>query len=695
MSMEHSLHLLVVEETRNDAEALANVLRDAGFPSKLTFVENLDELELALEQQVPDLVLCAIELDSVPMTDMLTCLRDKDIDAPFIAISEKGDEISIVNAMQDGATDLCSYDQPQHLQLIVKREMDKAKIGMHAHNYEQKFYESEKRARMLMESSRDAITYIHEGMLVYANTPYLQMFGFDSLEDIEGTPILDMVAPEQHSEFKDFLRNFTNKGELEGQFNTVGQLPDGETFDAAMEFAGASIDGEPCTQIVIRNHSNDSQELELQLQYLSKQDALTDLYNRQYFMTEVEIAVTDATSGEHHSALVLILMDHYKEIKDEKGIGAIDMLISELASVVRDHTEEDDIVARFSDHTFAILRKDHDLDDVMARAEKLRESIETHITEIDTQSVTTTCSIGVSLVTDGSKSAQQVISQADLAYEVARSAGGNQIHLHNPVADEKVGQQRDSQMRDLIDEALEQDHFQLLYQPIVSLLGNDAEKYEVLTRMRSEDGELILPEMFMPVAYQTGQLVGIDRWIIRSAINALAEHRLEGFDTQFFIKIAGATLLDEDLPQYIKACFEEFDLQPEAVIFEIAERSASQHLKQAKTFIKSLQELNCKSALEHFGTSPNSFQLLKHLPVDYLKIDGSFIHNLATDTDNQAMVKSILETAKSMNKECIAEYVQDAHSLAVLWQSGVNYIQGNFLQEPSETLSYDFSGEVA
>ena len=119
------------------------------------------------------------------------------------------------------------------------------------------------------------------------------------------------------------------------------------------------------------------------------------------------------------------------------------------------------------------------------------------------------------------------------------------------------------------------------------------------------------------------------------------------------------------------------------------------HALERRFLVKTLQELHCKTALEHFGAGPNSFQLLKHLPVDFLKVDGSFIHNLATDNNNQAMVKSILDTASSMNKQCIAEYVQDAHSLAVLWQSGINYIQGNFLQEPTEALNYDFSGAVA
>jgi EAL domain-containing protein (putative c-di-GMP-specific phosphodiesterase class I) len=150
-----------------------------------------------------------------------------------------------------------------------------------------------------------------------------------------------------------------------------------------------------------------------------------------------------------------------------------------------------------------------------------------------------------------------------------------------------------------------------------------------------------------------------------------------------------------ELLQYIGNCMKVTRLPGHALTFEIAEKHAAQHLKHAKAFVNTLRELHCKTALEHFGAGPNSFQLLKHLAVDFLKIDGSFIHNLASDSDNQAMVRSILATANSMNRQCIAEYVQDAHSLAVLWQNGIHFIQGNFLQEPSEALDYDFSSEIA
>jgi len=695
MDNEHTLQLFIIEESRNDAEALANVLRNAGQASRPTFAEDLEDISAALDQQLPELMLCAMGLESVSLTDVATLLKQRNLRVPLIAIAESADERDVVEAMRQGATDLCSYDQPEHLQLVVKREMSQIKTGQSAQNYELKFRESEKRARMLMESSHDAIAYVHEGMHIFANSAYLEMFGFGELEEIEGTPILDMVALEDHGEFKDFLRNYSKDGEQEGNLETHGLLPDGKKFDAEMEFAPASIDGEPCTQIIIRNQAGSSAELEKKLKYLSKQDVLTGLFNRQYFIEELELAVTDALSGSSSAAVLYLVMDNFKQIKDNLGIGAADMVISDIGNLLHDQAEENDIVARFGDHSFAVLRRDCDSEAIQALGENLRHVVEEHIADVQDQSVTTTCSIGMSIVAESTPSAHEVISRADLACEVARSSGGNKVHLHNPVVDEKIGKERDQQMHALIKDALDRDQFQLLYQPIVSLQGDTGGKYEVLLRMLNDEGEYILPTQFLPIAEQTGQITEIDRWVIQNAIRTLTKHRAQGADTQFFIKISAATLLHGELLQYIGNCMKVTRLPGDALTFEIAEKHAAQHLKHAKAFVKTLRELHCKTALEHFGAGPNSFQLLKHLPVDFLKIDGSFIHNLASDTDNQALVRSILATAKSMNRQCIAEYVQDAHSLAVLWQNGIQFIQGNFLQEPSETLDYDFSSEIA
>ena len=694
MDKEKTLRLIIAEESRNDAEALANILRNAGYAVRHVHVSDGEELEAALAGQLPDLILSAQDLEALPLDDIMTQLAQLQLELPVVAVGATASEADIAAALRAGAADLASYDQPERLQLIVARELRNQRLCAEARHFEQSFRDSEKRARNLMESSRDAITYIHEGMHIYANRSYLEMFGFDELDEIEGTPILDMVSQEDHAMFKDFLRNYGKESNAPDQLELRGLLPDSTTFRARMEFSCATIEGEPCTQIIIRSQS-DSRELEQKLKYLSKQDMLTGLYNRQYFMEEMELAVTDARSGSGSSALLYLLLDNIRDIKENVGIGKADLVIREIADLLRKECAPEDMLARFGDHSFTVIRKNIGSDEALAFAEQLRKAIEEHIAEVEDQAVTTTCSIGVNPITETAATAQQLLAQADLACELARSAGGNRVHLHNPVADEERGREREQQWNEIIQQAIETGAFQLVYQPIVSLQGNHQEKYEVFVRMLGEAGQAIMPGQFLASAEQSGQIVAIDHWVIRKSIEVLAKRRKEGIETQFFVKLSGQTLGDPELAIWINDLLRTHGLAASSLVFEIAEQTAQQYLKNAKAFIKAMQQIRCCTALEHFGSGPNSFQLLKHLPVDFLKIDRSFIHNLATEEDNQAVVKSIVEMAQSMNKQCIAEFVQDAHSLAVLWQSGVHYIQGYFLQEPDASLSYDFSDEVA
>jgi diguanylate cyclase (GGDEF)-like protein/PAS domain S-box-containing protein len=531
-------------------------------------------------------------------------------------------------------------------------------------------------------------------MHVYANRAYLEMFGFSEPEDVEGMPVMDMVAAQDHDKFKKFLRNLDNRKAETQELEVLGLRADGGTFNAVMEFSNASIEGEPCTQIMIRSQAVDK-DLEKKLKFLSKQDLLTGLFNRQYFMEELERAATEAAAGSAPSAVFYIEPDNFKAIKERVGIAGADLVLSDVATVLRKQVDDAAVVARFADTAFTVLLKDSDLEAVKAQAEKIRSAVENHIADVSGTSVATTCSIGLSLVGETTQSAQEPLSQADLACEMARKQGGNRQHLHNPVADQKASAERDQQWAHLIRDALEHDRFSLVYQPIASLHGETSERYEVLVRMRDQDGKEVTPAQFIPVAEQNGLITAIDRWVVNRALQVLSERRRAGHDTTLFLKLSADSLGDKDLLPWISNQLKKHRLESNCVVFEASEAVVVAHLKQARTFAKGVQELHCGFSLEHFGNGMNSFQLLKHIPVDYLKIDGSFMHDLANDHEQQAMVKSITEMAHSMGKTTIAEFVEDANSLAVLWQCGVNYIQGHFLQAPDAVMEFDFQGEEA
>ncbi|MEJ2343841.1 MAG: EAL domain-containing protein [Gammaproteobacteria bacterium] len=694
MESEKLLRLVIIEDSLNDAELLASLLRNAGHAIRPVGVEDEEQLRTTLKSQPLDLILCSVDSDEPSLHQVQLAISDYQKDIALIAVAENADMPTRTQAMRDGALDLVSRNEPDHLHLVIDREIRNLEVRRRQRRCESAVRETERRCHTLLDSSRDAITYVHDGMHVYANGAYLEMFGFSEPDDVEGMPVMDMVAAQDHGKFKKFLRDLDNHKSNGQELEVLGLRADGGTFNAVMEFSNASIDGEPCTQIVIRNQAVDK-DLEKKLKFLSKQDLLTGLFNRQYFMEELERAVTEAAAGSAPSAVFYIEPDNFKAIKERVGIAGADLVLSDIAAVLHEQVGDAAVVARFADTAFTVLLKHSELEAVKALAEKICSAVENHLADVSGTSVATTCSIGLSLIGEMTQSAQEPLSQADLACEMARKQGGNRHHLHNPIADQKASAERDQQWAYLIRDALEHDRFSLVYQPIASLHGETSERYEVLVRMRDQDGKEVTPGQFIPVAEHNGLITAIDRWVINQALQVLSERRRGGHDTTLFLKLSADSLGDESLLPWISNALKKNRLESNCVVFEASEAVVVAHLKQARAFAKGVQELHCGFSLEHFGNGMNSFQLLKHIPVDYLKIDGSFMHNLASDQEQQAMVKSITEMAHSMGKTTIAEFVEDANSLAVLWQCGVNYIQGHFLQAPDAVMDFDFQGEEA
>ncbi len=694
MDSDNTLHLLIVDESSNDAESMTNILRNIGMAVRPTRVEDDEDFEAALNEQNWDIIIAADKLSYIDAFKAIELLQKTDKDIPLIVAANGAGNITVSEALKAGASDLIKKDEePEHLQYVVQREIRALNDRRKLRKFNKSMRESEKRCRSLLDSSRDAITYVHEGMHLYANSVYMEMFGYDDIEEIEGMPIMDMVSPDDHDSFKKFLRKFSkNDDEIQGDIEVSGMRTDGSKFNAVMEFTPASIDGESCTQIIIRTASD--KELQNQLNILSQQDLLTGIYNRQHFMEVLETAISRANTESSNNALLYIDIDNFIGIKQDIGLAASDLVLSDIAKVISSTVEEPDIVARFSDHSFTILVHDAlNMKDIEEFADTVRQTIENNISDVSGRSVTATCSIGICPIGESANNTQEIISRADLACNIVKDNGGNSVHLHNPIADEQAGKERNANWVEAINHAIEENKFYLAYQPIVSLHGDTCENYEVLLRLRGGNDSEILPEQFLPAADHAGLLPKIDRWVIQCALKQLSKEQANNHQTKFFIKLTGASLCDNSLLPWISEQMKEQRLSGDSVVFELDEASAVMHLTQAKAFIGGVKQLNCQIVLDHFGSGLNSIKNLKHLDVNYLKIDGSLISSLAHDDQHQETVQSIIQTAHSMGKLTIAEFVQDANSLALLWQFGVNYIQGHFLQEPSTVLDYDFTSD--
>jgi len=690
MDSDNLLRLLTIFESSEEAEAYINILRKAGHIVRDIRIEDEQDMLAALDENPIDIVLSKLNIPGFSSRQAMDVINQSGRDIPLIIVIPAGTVENKVNdILLAGARDTVQEDQTERLKHIIKREITSLKDRRNQRKCEQMLHETEKRARSLIDSSRDAIAYVHDGMHIYANLAYLRMFGYEELEDIQGLPIMDMVGSHDHSTLKDFLRSYARGKSTNSSLDLHGQHVHGKQFKITMEFSPASMEGESCTQIIIRDQTL-SKELEQKLSAMSQQDLLTGLYNRNFLTEQLDMIIARAIEGKTHGALFFIMLDKYDEIKESDGISTADMLLTEVAAMLKTRISELGILARYAGPVFVLLVDNVDTRKAGNIANSLCKLIHEHICDLGEQSITTTASIGIGQINETSTHAEECIKRAEKGCQQAHHDGGNRSHLYNPAIEEMAEHEQLSHWGQKIKHALQKNQFKLAFQPIVSLHGEPGAHYEVLVRMLDEEQQEIPPAEFIPAAEQMNMMHFIDRWVIMNTLMLLTRKQQEGVQTRFFVKLSAGSLTDEDFLGWFRERLQASKINPDNLVFEISEDTALNYLKQAKQINAGLKELNCRTSLENFGIEQNTFQSLKHLAVNYIKVHMELILNLPQSIEHQERVKSIAEEASSRNIQTIAAFVEDANSLAVLWQCSVNFIQGHFLQQPGAELNYDF-----
>ncbi|MDH5786194.1 MAG: EAL domain-containing protein, partial [Chromatiales bacterium] len=552
---------------------------------------------------------------------------------------------------------------------------------------EKSLHEANERAQGLVNSSRDAITYVHEGMHIFANESYLELFGYSSQEEIEGMPIMDMVKSEEHPKFKEFLREYiTGKGKA-SSLDVTGIKTDGSEFKVEMEFTPASFDDEPCTQIIIRIQASDK-ELEQRLNDMSKKDLLTGVYNRPFFLESLQQVC--GKKGKQ-GVILTIVPDEFKRIKDELGIAASDEFLGKFAAVLsKTIPQKNSLVARFEGEQFVAIMQNVPPAEAEKFATAICKSIDGHIFDISGKSSTTPCSIGIAAYNEAIKEPQEVLNRSEKALSEAQDSGGNRARLYVVGEAEMAEQERNATMARTIKLALKNNKLSLLFQPIVSIKGDDSQNYEVFVRMSDESGNELSPGVFLPAAEASGLMGAIDRWVLAHAIKAVSEKRRAGVPAVIFAKLSGTSLKDEKFLPWLRDILKAAQAAPNTLVVSVSESVATNNLKAIKMLLAGLQQLHVRLALDHFGNAQNFTNILKHCDADFLKLDGSIIGKLSSDKEAQAKVAEITSLASESNKLVIANAVEDPHTLATIYSTGIDYIQGYFLQEPTTEMNYDF-----
>lgn len=541
---------------------------------------------------------------------------------------------------------------------------------------------SEARFFDIIETAHDLVWSVdREACWTYLNQATRVIYGKEP-EHMIGQAIADVMDPESRDkdlatlaqvlEGKDFIQYETRHMNGDGglrylSFNIKPMM------DKEWNVVGAMGTARDITEQKLYQH---------RLEHLAEHDVLTGIYNRHYFERELERVVVQTKRGNVMFGLLYVDLDNFKYVNDTLGHAAGDTLLVELALILQGRLRQGDTLARFGGDEFTILL--HSM-----TPETLHSVVQSYhglfagYTFFQAERVfDIRVSIGAVMVTAETDSASEVLAQADLACAMAKTRGRNTAHVFDPADRAKAKMVSDMGWSRKINEALKNDGFILLFQPIMRMKDNQVAHHEVLLRMRGEDGNLIAPGLFLSQAERFGLIHAIDRWVVVHAIERLAELR-QSAAHQFAINLSGRAFEDSELLPIIRSTLNRTGLDPASLTFEITETAAISHMASAKEFIRDLRALNCRFALDDFGSGFSSYAYLKSLPADYLKIDGGFIEHLATDTLDQALVQSMNQVAHALGKQTIAEFVEDAASLELLRAYGVDYAQGYYLGRPS------------
>ena len=576
----------------------------------------------------------------------------------------------------------------EHVTLaVVRAELNALEARRKARHFERLYREMRQRCKTLLAASTDAVAYVADGMHLLVNDRYVELFGLRSPSKALEKPLVDLVAPTENMALRHCMHRLERVSSIGDKHcaELTGVGATGRIFRASFTFTPARYKGLACYQLVVTDLSKHD-AIERQIDKLRSLDSVTGLLNRQHFMNLLAKRINQPEEGQQ---LALIELENFRTLRERIGITATHDAVAELLHVMTDGLGRDDVAARVGDYTVAVLASSDDAQRVSNMLETLRSNVESHICEPGAQSVATTCSIGV-VTPDGGWSAEDALAAADRACREAIRSGGNQIRYHHatPHHAEPYSPCLEAQVPQL----LEGNRLSLVFQPIVSLHGPAHQSYEVLLRAQGVDGEAVAIPALFEAAANIGLASAIDCWVIEETVKTASRRRALGQMVQFFVKLSRHAIKDESVLVHLTKVLRSSGVDPTQLVFQLDEEMAARQMKMARTAVNLLKKLRCFTALEHFGKGHSSFNALTHLDVDYLKLDGSCVDRLADDFRSQQRLGNIQRAASTLNKATVATSVQDASSLAILWECGVQLAQGHYIQEPASELSYEFFG---
>jgi diguanylate cyclase (GGDEF)-like protein len=676
--------LIVLSGRQDDVELVNRALRDGGHPVRCHWVTKLESLAATIDAEAPQL-LCFFP-DSLPaqVRDIVKIKQQASHAVPLIVIGKSADETEIADALLAGAQDMVSVGQTQRLRSVAERELRTFRLETALNQTLTSASQYKKQLKAFMAGSVDAIAHVQEGILVDANQAWAGLFGYERADELLGVPMMDMFESASQAALKGALIACA-KGQWKTEpIRLLGRTGKGSLpLDVLLE--RTAVDGEPAIKLSVPRPHLDTREPEDLVEQVVHKDPATGFFHRRRFL-EVLTDRLDTAPRSGVRALVYLRPDKFRELEDQIGPLATEDVLIQIAEQLRELTQPQDCYGRFGGQVFTLFLERGSLRDVEAWAQNALTAIAGRVFESAHNTVSITCTIGMAEVGPATDRLDALLASAKRANQLGREQGGNRVTLEQ-TSDESTRVQRfDEIWVQQIKTALMENRFRLVHLPIACLNGEQKVMYDTLLRMLDPQGEEVAAAEFMPAAFRNRLQRAIDRWVIGASLSFCAKTPLDCV----FIKLSSESLVDKTLLEWLVKAVESAGAKPAQLCFQVSEDDATQYLTQTQELAQQLNARGYLFAVEHFGTGRDSARVLLNTPMQYLKLDGSLMENLSTDQALQEKVKVFITAAGKRAIPTIAERVENANTMAVLFQLGAAYVQGHYVHEPEVVL-----GEVA
>jgi multidomain signaling protein FimX len=673
-----AIPIIVLTRHQDNVEVVNSTLRKGGFAVHCHWIRELNDLGELMRQVHAQMLIAFVGPDINDIAKVMSVSRQLDQDVPVLVARDQVDEDIMAAALQQGARDVITLKNTARLQAVVARELEAHRQARALNHMVGSAREYREQLKTFMAGSADAIAYVQEGIVVDANPAWCELYGYPDATELVGTPLMDAFDPEAHAAIKGALVAC-----LQGKWsNHVLRAPalmaDGATVQLEMEVSPAEFDGEPAVRLCVAAKKGDSATLPKQLNEALEHDASTGALQRRFFIERLKQSLASPPKAGVRQ-LVCIEPDKLPALLEDVGPMMVEEFIGQFAGLVNETRQPSDLIGRFGDATFLVLMERGTARDIETWATNLIRKLASQVFRVGQKQISCNCSIGVASIDLRAPDAAVALSDVLTAKRNAQSAGGNRLNIIDRQHDEGAHAADEIWVRQ-IKAALMDNRFRLMQQPIASLMGEDKGMFDVLVRMVDDQGQELLPAEFMAAAQRNDLMKNIDRWVIGAAMAFCGNRSV----SRLFVRLSADSVRDKSLLPWLANQIKVTRIETARIAFQISEQVATEYLADTTELVGLLRKAGFLFALEHFGTGRDPGRLLNHLPINFIKVDGTLMQGLAIDQHLQQRVRDLVDQAKGKQIFTIAERVEDANTMAVLWQLGVEFIQGYFVNEPEQ-----------